>query len=106
MKLSFRERGLLVGLAVLVVGFGGRAWLNSGSSGDLGLGGGRAARRLAEDDPGMAVAELRVADLNRRTARMEVGRNPFRFAPLRTAKPPDPKPKRSVMQPGRPRWMS
>ncbi len=97
MKLSSRERRLLVLLVIAVAALGVRMWLTSSSSGSLGRGS-RGAGRLALDESAPTVSELRIADLERRTPRLDVGRNPFRYAPVREVKPPDP-PKRNPRPP-------
>lgn len=104
MKLSGRERGLIVLLAVVAVVGGLRLWLGSTSGGNLGVRGGRTAGQLAQADRGEEVARLRIDDLNRLTPRMEVGRNPFRYAPVREVKPPAaPVPRaKPVQRPTRP----
>lgn len=104
MKLAKREKVLIGVLAAVLLFFGARTLLRLASGGDLGLslGIGSPARRAAAQDLDIEVSELRVADLDRRSRKLTVGRDPFRFgvATRPPAPPPPPRaPPSRVVQP-------
>ena len=87
MKLAARERFLLGLLAVLLLVFGLRELRKLTSGGDQTLKS-RSQQRSFTGGVDVDVAELRLDDLDRRTSKLVVGRDPFRFG----VDPPPPAP--------------
>ena len=86
------RKALLGVLVVLLLFLGARTGLRLFSGGDIGLSLGRGSPgRVAGTDFDMEVAELRLSDLDRRTRKLVLGRDPFRFRP-RPRPPQRPRP--------------
>ncbi len=84
-----RQKALLGVVAVLLLFLAVRTGLRIASGGDLGLSLGRGSSgRVADADFDMELAALRLADLDRRTRKLVLGRDPFRFRPRRRPPPP------------------
>lgn len=97
-----RQKALLGALAVLFLFLALRTGLRFASGGDLGLSLGRGSLgRVADAEFDMELAELRLADLDRRTRKLVLGRDPFRFRPRRRP-PPPPRPRTAPPPPPSP----